>query len=78
MTNVDMICYEKAKKIIDGKILDIGHICQETRQNQWLKEIFLTKVHLKYLDQSFKMVIDPRNEKAVARRKKTKLTPLEK
>ena len=38
----------------------------------------MTKVHLKYLDQSYKMVIDPRNEKALQRKKKKKLTTLEK
>jgi hypothetical protein len=68
MTNVDKICYNKAKKLIDEQLLDVDHICRENRQNEWLKDLFFTKVQLKFLDQSFKKVIDPRSDKGKSKK----------
>lgn len=59
MRQVDRVCSHKAIAKINEEMLDISHICNQNRENQWLKETILSKIELKILNENYRKVINP-------------------
>ena len=62
MIKVDMNCFDRAKVMITNEMLDVRFIGDQTRQNYWLKDLFFTKIQLRFLEGSYRKLIDPRSE----------------